>query len=62
MSKIFWRSSFVSRFYVKGWYYKYKNYEGGPYDTEKLAETALMVRLLDTKPKRGRSDPNTVKP
>ena len=58
MSKIFKRFSKNE----SGWYYEYKNDVGGPYDTEKLAETALMVRLLNTKPQRGRSDSNTAKP
>ena len=46
--------------YESGWYYKYKNYVGGPYDNQKQAENALMVRII--KPKRGRSDPLSVKP
>ena len=58
MSKIFKRFSKNE----SGWYYEYKNDIGGPYDTEKLAVSALMVRLLNTKPKRGRSDPLSVKP
>ena len=44
--------------YESGWYYKYKNYVGGPYDNQKQAEDSLMVRLLDAKPQRGRSDSN----
>ena len=56
MSKIYRKTSYSYREILKGWYYEYKNYVSGPYDTEKQAENALMVRLLDTKPQRGRSD------
>ena len=58
----------MSRIYQKfsggksGWYYKYKNYRGGPYNNQKEAEASLMVRIIDTKPQRGRSDPLSVKP
>ena len=58
MSKIFQKFSREE----SGWYYEYKNYTSGPYDTEKQAESALMVRIIDTKPQRGRSDPLSVKP
>ena len=62
MSKIFWNSSFSYREIIKGWYYEYKNYVGGPYDNQKQAEASLMVRIINTKPQRGRSDPLSVKP
>ena len=57
MSDIFFRWNYAGESYA-GWYYKYKNYIGGPYDTAKYAENALMVRILDAKPQRGRSDSN----
>ena len=52
MSKIFQKFSREE----SGWYYEYKNAVSGPYDTQKYAEHALMVRILDAKPQRGRSD------
>ena len=45
-----------------GWYYEYKNKVSGPYQTEREANDNLMVRLLDTKPQRGRSDLSNAKP
>ena len=41
-----------------GWYYEYKNKISGPYQTETEANNNLIVRLLDAKPQRGRSDLN----
>ena len=41
-----------------GWYYEYKNKVSGPYQTETEANNNLIVRLLDAKPQRGRSDLN----
>ena len=61
MSDIFFRWNYAGESHA-GWYYKYKNKISGPYDTQKYAEHALMVRILDTKPQRGRSDPLSVKP
>ena len=58
MSNIFFRGNHIGQ----GWYYKYKNEVSGPHDTQKQAENALMVRIIDTKPQRGRSDPLSVKP
>jgi hypothetical protein len=45
-----------------GWYYEYKNKVSGPYQTEKEANGNLIIRLLDAKPQRGSSYPNTAKP
>ena len=39
-----------------GWYYEYKNKVSGPYQTEREANDNLIIRLLDAKPQRGRSD------
>ena len=58
MSDIFFRWNYNGQ----GWYYKYKNEVSGPHDTQKQAENALIVRIIDTKPQRGRSDPLSVKP
>ena len=56
MSDIFFRWNYADENSYAGWYYKYKNKISGPYDTQKYAEYALMVRILDAKPQRGRSD------
>ena len=58
MSKIFRKFSRGE----SGWYYEYKNKVSGPYQTEREANDNLMVRLLDAKPQRGRSDSITAKP
>ena len=54
MSKIFRKFSRGE----SGWYYEYKNKVSGPYQTETEANNNLIVRLLDAKPQRGRSDLN----
>ena len=59
MSDIFFRWNYAGQSYA-GWYYKYKNKVSGPYDTQKYAEYALMVRVLNSQ--RGRSDSTTAKP
>ena len=58
MSDIFFRGNHAGQ----GWYYKYKNKVSGPYQSEREANDSFIVRLLDTKPQRGRSDSNTAKP
>ena len=58
MSKIFQKFSKEE----SGWYYEYKNKVSGPYQSEREANDSFIVRLLDTKPQRGRSDPITAKP
>ncbi len=62
MSRVYRRASFSKLEIIFGWYYEYKNKVSGPYQTEREANDNLMVRLLDTKPQRGRSDPTTAKP
>ena len=54
MSKIFQKFSREE----SGWYYEYKNKVSGPYQTEREASDSFIVRLLDAKPQRGRSDFN----
>ena len=56
MTKVYRKISFDKLEVVHGWYYEYKNAVSGPYDTQQQAESALMVRLIDAKPQRGRSD------
>ena len=62
MSRVYRRASFSKLEIIFGWYYEYKNEVSGPYDTQQHAESALMVRIIDAKPQRGRSDPTTAKP
>ena len=45
----------IDRVVYQGWCYKYKNKVSKLYDTKKDAETALTIRLMETKPQRGRS-------
>ena len=58
MSRIYRKLSSSGIKITNGWWYEYQNDVSGPYDTQKQAESALMVRLLDAKPQRGRSDSN----
>ena len=56
MSRVYRKASFGKLEIIFGWYYEYQNDVSGPYDTQREANDALMVRILDTKPQRGRSD------
>ena len=58
MSRIYRKLSSSGIKITSGWWYEYQNDVSGPYDTQKQAENALMVRLLDAKPQRGRSTSN----
>ena len=55
MSKIFWRSEMKDRIVYQGWCYKYKNEVSKIYKLKIDAENALTIRIMETKPQRGRS-------
>ena len=60
MSNIFWRSEMKDRVVFQGWCYKYKNKVSKLYNTKQDAETALIIRMMESKPQRGRSTIKTV--
>ena len=55
MSKIFWRSEMKDRIVYQGWCYKNKNEVSKIYNLKIDAENALTIRIMETKPQRGRS-------
>ena len=54
MSDIFFRWKYEEISYA-GWYYKYKNEVSKIYKLKIDAENALTIRIMETKPQRGRS-------
>ena len=60
MTRIFWRSEKRDRVVFQGWCYKYKNKVSNLYKTKGEAEAALIIKMMETKPQRGRSTNKTV--